>query len=118
MQLPLLPVLPALPPLPPLPVLAVRAAKVLPDGEIVPAAVGLVPLPFEPVHSPWFPMSRNPWQHGYYEIKTLLSVVDAVTGEIGEHILPYRVMWDGREWAFAANFRRKPIAWRGLARPE
>lgn len=85
MQLPLLPVLPALPPLPPLPVV-------------------------EPYYSPWFPMSRNPWAWGYYEIK-------CATPGGTEMVVPDLVLWDRLEWAWPVHLRRQPIAWRGLARP-
>lgn len=72
---------------------------------LLPPLPQLPALPVLPAHefSPWFPMDRKPWEHGYYEIKLN-------TGEV----LPYYELWDGREWP---DLRRmigcRPIAWRG-----
>lgn len=95
MQLPLLPPLPVVPKLPAL------------------------PLPFEPEYSPWFPMSKNPWQHGDYEIKvedrTIVPGVNRFGVALSERIERKRYLWDGLEWA--DKLPAGAIAWRGLAKP-
>lgn len=92
MNLPPLPILPALPKLP---TLAAQA-----------------PLPFEPDYSPWFPMSRQPWESGYYQIKTINRGVEVTLEE--------RMLYEvGSGWHITdtGSIEAAPLAWRGLAHP-
>lgn len=92
MQLPLLPPLPSLPALPKL------------------------ALPFEPEYSPWFPMAKNPWQHGDYEIKIGTWALNAHGAVVSADVVDRkRYLWDGLEWA--DKLPAGAIAWRGLAKP-
>lgn len=86
-NLPPLPILPPLPAMPKLP--AVQS-----------------PLPFEPEYSPWFPISKQPWEPGWYDIKA--EGIDAVC------VFDRRYLFDGSKWEFLPI---DGVAWRGLARP-
>ena len=92
MNLPPLPPLPKLPPLPPLPVLQ-------------------LPFPFEPEYSPWFPMSRFPWEPGEYQLKALVDGVEQVLS--GKYLFTSGRVWNLGPYDPAVVF----LGWRGLARP-
>lgn len=80
-----------LPTLPPLP-LALPALPALPT--LAPA----------PLYSIWYPMSRAPWQPGWYELQ-----------EDGGAINADRAHWNGIEWDAMPDLLRVACAWRGLA---
>lgn len=95
-----LPPLPILPPLPVLPKLAAQA-----------------PLPFEPIYSPWFPLARDPWEAGHYQIK--LDDGTIMHGGLfmrePDETKPALYLWDGLTWA--DRLPLNAVAWRGLAHP-
>lgn len=65
----------------------------------------LTPLPLPAIFSPWFPMDRNPWEDGYYEIKD----PDGITWAERFH---YSALTGWSE-ALPAT----AVAWRGRAAP-